>query len=90
MSSETQTAVAPETKPASPPAKPKHFARIDRKLCKVCGICVKFCPVANLTLRTDHVVIHDKCIGCRQCERYCPDMAISVHAKEPSATASGQ
>ena len=79
MSTDVQIAPMP-TKPASPPAKPKHYAKIDRKLCKVCGICVKFCPVANLTMRGDHVAVHDKCIGCRQCERYCPDMAVSVHA----------
>ncbi|MEW6358086.1 MAG: 4Fe-4S binding protein [Planctomycetota bacterium] len=51
---------------------------INRDWCKACGICIKTCPVQNLSLEDQTVVDAGKCIGCRTCERFCPDFAIEV------------
>lgn len=56
----------------------------DQKLCKMCGICVAFCPGKCLAQdETGKVIIIDeeKCIGCRLCTLRCPDMAIEVAEK---------
>ena len=57
------------------------------ELCKGCGICVDFCPVKVLKLRSlmtkkgifpPEVVDPTKCTGCRVCQYYCPDFAVFV------------
>ncbi len=60
---------------------------IDRRLCKGCGICIRFCP-KNVLGESDAInhygnlypaVMEDEgCIACRLCELYCPDFAIVV------------
>ncbi len=61
--------------------------KIDRDMCKGCGICIKYCPKEVLARSEDlnqydnhypEVVSADKCISCRRCELYCPDFAIEV------------
>ncbi|GAB6175680.1 4Fe-4S dicluster domain-containing protein [Desulfobaculum senezii] len=53
--------------------------------CKVCGLCVAFCP-ANV-LELDPVagcavpVREEECINCGFCELHCPDFAIVVTPK---------
>lgn len=36
--------------------------------------CVKACPVKAISRRADGLVLidHDKCLGCRECEKFCP------------------
>lgn len=54
---------------------------INAKWCKGCGLCIAICPKKVLELN-DQVksaaVRPDDCIGCRQCDNVCPDMAITV------------
>ena len=55
------------------------FVQAER--CKECGICIAFCPRKNLKAGEDgRPVLIDpaSCSGCRQCEYYCPDFAITV------------
>ncbi len=51
---------------------------IDTKLCKVCGICVEFCPVNNLFIDERKIVEKGVCSGCGMCEERCPDFAITI------------
>jgi 2-oxoglutarate ferredoxin oxidoreductase subunit delta len=76
MKKTSQRPIPNASRPGPAQGKPKGFARIDRKLCKMCGICIRFCPVKNLVIRGRAISANDRCIGCRLCERYCPDMAI--------------
>lgn len=61
--------------------------KIDKELCKGCGICIEFCPV-DVFEESDElneydnfypkVVREGECIVCRRCELYCPDFAVIV------------
>ncbi len=63
------------------------------ELCKGCGICIDVCPVKMLEFSPEfnekgyHYPrikdgMEDRCIGCRLCERYCPDLAVYVEVKK--------
>ncbi len=62
-------------------------------LCKGCGICIDVCPVKMLEYSPEYNEkgyriprirdgMDNKCIGCRLCERYCPDFAVYVEVVE--------
>ncbi len=54
--------------------------------CKACDICVRVCPEACLRLGESGVVeVSDAgaCTGCRLCEWFCPDFAITVRPASP-------
>lgn len=54
---------------------------INKKWCKKCGICVEFCPkkVFSKDEEGSPVAAHpENCVGCRICEKRCPDFAIKV------------
>jgi len=60
----------------------KSFAvQISKKWCKGCGLCIAVCPKKVLELDADvkcEPVRPEDCIGCRQCENICPDLAITI------------
>ena len=60
----------------------------DDTLCKGCGLCVTACPKGIVKLSETNinakgyypaeVLEMDKCIGCANCARMCPDCVITV------------
>ena len=70
----------------------KFRPRIDSKACKGCLICVYVCETkgGKVLKATEEATsmggllptLDGDCIGCRWCERYCPDFAISVEEVE--------
>ncbi len=56
---------------------------VNSKWCKKCGLCVDYCPRDVLEI-SDIPTVKDAalCIGCLQCERHCPDFAITVKRRE--------
>ncbi len=66
-------------------AKKKFTVTINKAWCKGCGICIKVCPKNVLEfderLKAEAVRMDD-CIGCKQCDIFCPDLAITVKERE--------
>jgi 2-oxoglutarate ferredoxin oxidoreductase subunit delta len=64
----------------------KFKVTINKTWCKGCGLCVAVCPKNVLELdeniKSDPLRPED-CIGCRQCENICPDLAITVGEGDP-------
>ena len=54
---------------------------VDREKCTQCGICVKLCPVGNVTM-DEYPVFHDRCQQCMRCIAFCPSEAIHVPNKK--------
>ncbi|MDD2462974.1 MAG: 4Fe-4S dicluster domain-containing protein [Desulfobulbus sp.] len=65
----------------------KHFdVAFYHDWCKVCGICMAFCPKKIILadkVGKPMVEEPDNCIGCRFCEIHCPDFAITVNERRP-------
>ncbi len=54
---------------------------INHKWCKLCSICIHFCPKEVLEMGDDETVVvarPEACICCRMCELRCPDLAIHI------------
>ncbi|OIP24668.1 hypothetical protein AUK11_02600 [bacterium CG2_30_37_16] len=76
--------------------KPVSFENGERKwtnfleICKGCGICIEKCPQKCLKFSEDNMGYYstpavdcdiDRCIVCKTCEMFCPDVAINVNKK---------
>lgn len=46
--------------------------KIDLERCNGCGLCVKDCPVAAISLQDKKAVIGPSCVECHTCFRVCP------------------
>lgn len=57
-----------------------YVITLDETKCKVCGECVKICPVEIYRLDGDHVVVgnSEECSGCESCVSVCETQAISI------------
>ena len=65
-----------------------YSVEVDEDLCKGCLICVYICDKLGgkvlkesgekTTLGGALPTVEGGCIGCRWCERFCPDFAITV------------
>jgi 2-oxoglutarate ferredoxin oxidoreductase subunit delta len=70
----------------------KGFIRINRELCKGCGLCVEACPKRSIRISNNLNIKgyypaeytekekskNRKCTGCALCAIICPDIAIEV------------
>lgn len=79
-------ASSPETRKEEP-LKRRFRVEIDKRLCKGCYFCVHFCPrgvfakseeIGELGYNLAKVESPEKCIGCRLCLLYCPDLATAI------------
>ena len=49
--------------------------------CSGCGICVKSCPVGNITMKDGKPVFAGNCQRCMGCFQFCPEQAINIEGK---------
>jgi ferredoxin len=49
--------------------------------CKLCGDCVKVCPVDNISIENKTVIWGDKCEQCMACIQWCENESIQLGAK---------
>ncbi|HPD98291.1 MAG TPA: 4Fe-4S binding protein [Synergistales bacterium] len=68
---------------------PKRFnVEVNSAWCKGCGLCMAVCPKKVFdfdgNLKSTPSRVQD-CIGCKQCENICPDLAITVEGSGEDA-----
>ena len=63
--------------------KKKFNVVVKQEWCKSCEICVNVCPKKVFEMDNFYSIAKDpdSCIGCLQCEKLCPDFAITVTLK---------
>ncbi|MDP2908226.1 MAG: 4Fe-4S binding protein [Nanoarchaeota archaeon] len=53
--------------------------KVNKTRCKLCGLCISFCPQKNLEIKGKELTQKGaKCTKCKLCEKYCPELAIEV------------
>jgi 2-oxoglutarate ferredoxin oxidoreductase subunit delta len=73
--------------------RPKRLFKVEinRKLCKGCYFCIRYCPagvfakseeIGELGYNPAKVEFPEKCTGCKLCLLYCPDFAIAVEEEK--------
>lgn len=64
-------------------AKSNYISKVNKDLCKGCGLCVERCPFEAVSLIEEKASVDsDKCYGCGICAVTCPTEAISLHREE--------
>jgi len=58
----------------------KKYAKVDKKQCVACGVCVKECPMQAVSIWKGCYAVVDEniCIGCGKCDRSCPAGSIDI------------
>ena len=46
--------------------------------CTFCELCVKNCPVQNISIFEKNIVFGDQCVMCLRCIHQCPAEAIQI------------
>jgi ferredoxin len=47
--------------------------------CTGCGLCVKRCPMKNLTIKNGKAAAHGNCTECYRCINLCPERAVGIY-----------
>ncbi|HKL73022.1 MAG TPA: EFR1 family ferrodoxin [Candidatus Onthovivens sp.] len=55
-----------------------YFYKVDKTKCNQCQLCVKSCPVNNISLINDEIKFSNRCMMCMRCSFYCPQEAIKI------------
>lgn len=55
--------------------------KIDKEKCIGCGICVRLCPMKNLSLNDHLAKAENRCTMCYRCINTCPQQAITLLGK---------
>lgn len=55
--------------------------KIDKAKCVGCGVCVKLCPMKNLSVSNDIAKAKEDCTMCYRCINKCPQQAITLLGK---------
>lgn len=55
--------------------------KINADKCVVCGLCVKLCPMNNITVASGKAVSGNQCTMCYRCINKCPKQAITLLGK---------
>lgn len=64
-------------------AKSNYVSKVDKNLCKGCGLCVERCPFKTITLKDNKANVNpDKCYGCGVCAVSCPTEAINLYKEK--------
>ncbi|MBN2893483.1 MAG: nitroreductase family protein [Bacteroidales bacterium] len=67
-------------------AKEKAEIKVNKDLCKGCGLCVSVCKDFSLEIIEKKVAVSEKsvfgCIACGHCMAICPTGAIEIHGRE--------
>lgn len=61
--------------------KTKHYSdklKISSEKCVGCGVCIKLCPMGNLSVDNQMAVHHNRCTMCYRCICHCPHQAITL------------
>ena len=62
----------------------KKYACPDRRICVACGVCMKACPRAAISIHKGcHALVEkEKCVGCGLCAKACPAGCITMERKD--------
>ncbi len=55
---------------------------INAEKCIGCGLCVKLCPMKNLSIKNNKAVSTDRCTLCYRCFSHCPTQALTILGKK--------
>lgn len=56
--------------------------KVDTDKCIGCGLCVKLCPMNNITIKEQKAVSYDRCTMCYRCINKCPKQALTLLGKK--------
>lgn len=62
----------------------RRIAVVDRNVCVACGVCMKNCPRAAISIyRGCYATMDgDRCVGCGLCAKACPAGCIAIKERE--------
>lgn len=92
MDRDVSSSKTEKTDESIPKTKRRFKPKIDEDMCKGCLLCVYACGKFGADILGESVEVtsmggvlpkvEGDCIGCRWCERFCPDFAMSVEEVE--------